>query len=226
MVAPGRGTGAGWLVVLDCDGVLVDSERLNLRTWQSMLAELGQEWSDEDVIATFIGKAYADNRPRIAELAGGEIDPEQERLWRGRFRESHEHLEVIDGAREAIEQLVGHGYAVCVASGSIRRALEYKLERTGLADLLPPEARFSSEQVERGKPAPDVFLLAAEQMGVDPARCVVVEDSLSGVQAGRAAGMQVIGYETDMTLHDWFADATAVIHTMADLPRAVQDLTA
>ncbi|QFQ31158.1 HAD-IA family hydrolase [Janibacter melonis] len=218
--------GPAGLVIFDCDGVLVDSERLNVRTWRRMTTDLGLDLSDEDVVHTFVGKAYADNRVRLTELVGRDLDPAWERRFRAEFRASHAELEIIPGARHALEACVAGGLEVCVASGSMRQALEYKLEATGLAGLLPPSARFSSEEVERGKPEPDVFLLAARSMGHDPARCVVVEDSLAGVAAGRAAGMRVVGYESDMTPHAWFAEADAVVTDMAQVPAVAADLLA
>lgn len=216
---------SGWLVVLDCDGVLVDSERLNVRTWRAMMADVGIDLSERDVVETFVGKAYADNRVTMQELTGAVPDPEWERRWRAEFRRSHEELDVISGAEEAVEALLAAGHEVCVASGSMLEALELKLGRTGLAGLLPRELRFSAEQVDRGKPAPDVFLHAAETMGYQPQRCVVVEDSRAGVEAGVAAGMTVVGYASDMTPTGWMEGTSAVIRDMADLPSVVAQLT-
>jgi beta-phosphoglucomutase-like phosphatase (HAD superfamily) len=215
---------AAGLVVFDCDGVLVDSERLNVRTWSRMTADLGLSMTPEEIVDTFVGKAYADNRVRLSQLAGRELDPDWERRLRAEFRAGHDELEVVHGAREALEGAIEDGYDVCVASGSLLAALDYKLEATGLADLLPPHLRFSSEQVERGKPAPDVFLHAARVLGHDPGRCVVVEDSRAGVEAGHAAGMPVIGYESDMTPHAWFADAEVVVTDMTAVPAAAARL--
>lgn len=207
----------GRLVIFDCDGVLVDTERLNVRTWQGMMRDLGIDLSDREVVETFVGKAYADNRVTMQEMTGAVPDPEWERRWRAEFRRSQEDLERVPGAREAVETAVAAGHGVCVASGSIVRALDFKIERGGLADLLPKSARFSAEQVERGKPAPDVFLLAAETMGYPPERCTVVEDSRAGVEAGVAAGMRVVGYRSDMTPGDWLAAADVVLDDLTDL---------
>lgn len=214
------------LVIFDCDGVLVDSERINVRTWGRMTADLGLSMTREEIIDTFVGKAYADNRVRLTDLHGQPLDPEWERRFRAEFRAGHDELELVPGARAALEGCLAAGLEVCVASGSLRAALEYKLEGSGLADLLPPRLRFSSEEVAHGKPAPDVFLHAAEGMGYEPSRCVVVEDSLAGVEAARDADMPVIGYESDMTPHAWFADADVIITDMAQVPaEAVRLLT-
>ena len=215
---------SGWLVIFDCDGVLVDSERLNVRTWMGMMRDKGVDITQEEAVETFVGKAYADNRVTIAEITGAPLDPEWERAWRAEFARSHEELEPISGAAEAVDAIVQVGHAVCVASGSISRAIDTKLERTGLAERFAPQAWFSAEQVEHGKPAPDVFLFAAQTMGFAPRRCVVVEDSRAGIDAAVAAGMPVVGYCSDMTPPDWFEDADVVIHDMADLPSAVHTL--
>ena len=218
-------SGSGWLVVFDCDGVLVDSERLNVQTWTAMMRDAGVDFSEDDAVQTFVGKAYADNRVTIAEITGAVPDPEWEKTWRAEFARSHERLDPIDGAREAVVALRDQGHAVCVASGSIWRAIGSKLTTTGLVDLFPEEHRFSAEHVEHGKPAPDVFLAAAESMGYAPERCVVVEDSKAGVQAARAAGMIVVGYQSDLTPGDWLEHSDAVIEDMADLPSVVSRLT-
>lgn len=221
---PAPAAPSGWLIIFDCDGVLVDSERLNVRTWSAMMRDAGIDLTDEEVVHTFVGKAYADNRVTIAEMTGAVPDPEWERAWRAEFARSHEELDPIPGAAEAVDAVRDVGHAVCVASGSIRKGIDSKLARTGLEGRFVPESRFSAEEVEHGKPAPDVFLHAAQAMDFEPARCVVVEDSRAGVEAAVAAGMPVVGYRSEMTPVDWFEDADVVIHDMADLPTALHTL--
>lgn len=213
-----------WLVIFDCDGVLVDSERLNVRTWTGMMRDAGVDFTEADAVETFVGKAYKDNRVTLTELTGAVPDPEWERAWQAEFARSQEELEPVPGAAEAVAAIREIGLQVCVASGSLRAAIATKLARTGLDGLFPESARFSAEQVERGKPAPDVFLLAAESMGYAPDRCVVVEDSRAGVEAAVAAGMPVVGYHSDMTPTGWLDDAAAVISDMVDLPSVVSRL--
>lgn len=219
-LAPGR-----WLVIFDCDGVLVDSERLNVRTWTRMMRDAGVDFTERQAVETFVGRAYRDNRVTLAELTGAVPDPEWERTWRAEFARSQEVLEPIAGAGEAVEAVRELGHDVCVASGSLLAAIDTKLGRTGLARQFAAEARFSTEQVEHGKPAPDVFLHAAERMGCPVERCVVVEDSRAGLEAAVAAGMPVIGYSSDMTPTGWLDEADAVIDDMADLPSVVSRLT-
>ncbi|WP_435201983.1 HAD family hydrolase [Janibacter sp. GS2] len=216
---------SGWLVIFDCDGVLVDSERLNVRTWTGMMRDAGVDFDEEDAVATFVGRAYKDNRVTLTELTGAVPDPEWEKAWRAEFARSQEELEPIPGAGEAVEAVRDLGHEVCVASGSMLAAIGTKLTRTGLERPFPDGARFSAEQVEHGKPAPDVFLLAAERMGHPVERCVVVEDSRAGIEAAVAAGMPVVGFSSDMTPTGWLDEASAVIDDMSDLPSVVSRLT-
>lgn len=216
---------SGWLVVFDCDGVLVDSERLNVRTWTGMMRDAGVDLTEEEAVRNFVGRAYQDNRVTLTELTGAVPDPEWERAWRAEFARSQEDLEPITAAGEAVEAVRDLGHEVCVASGSLLAAIGTKLTRTGLDGHFPDRTRFSAEQVEHGKPAPDVFLLAAETMGYLPERCVVVEDSRAGIEAAVAADMAVVGYRSDMTPAGWLEKASAVIDDMADLPSVVARLT-
>lgn len=216
---------SGWLVIFDCDGVLVDSERLNVRTWTGMMRDAGVDFSEQDAVETFVGRAYKDNRVTLTELTGAVPDLEWERAWRAEFARSQEELEPIPGAGEAVEAVGDLGHDVCVASGSLLAAIGTKLGRTGLDGLFAEDVRFSAEQVEHGKPAPDVFLLAAERMGYPVERCVVVEDSRAGLEAAVAAGMPVVGYSSDMTPSGWLDEASAVIDDMTDLPSVVSRLT-
>ncbi len=216
---------SGWLVIFDCDGVLVDSERLNVRTWIGMMRDAGVDFTERDVVETFVGRAYQDNRVTLTELTGAVPDPEWEKAWRREFARSQEALEPIVGAGEAVDAVRDLGHEVCVASGSLLGAIDTKLRRTGLDRHFAAATRFSAEQVEHGKPAPDVFLLAAETMGYPVERCLVVEDSRAGLDAAVAAGMPVVGYSSDMTPEGWLDEASAVIDDMADLPSVISRLT-
>lgn len=217
---------ADWLVIFDCDGVLVDSERLNVRTWTGMMRDAGVDFTEADAVEAFVGKAYKDNRVTLTELTGAVPDPEWERAWRAEFLRSQEQLEPIAGAGDAVAAVRELGLEVCVASGSLLAAIGTKLGRTGLDGYFPEAVRFSAEQVEHGKPAPDVFLLAARELGFAPERCVVVEDSRAGIEAAVAAGMPVVGYRSDLTPTGWLEAADAVIDEMADLPSVISRLTA
>jgi HAD superfamily hydrolase (TIGR01509 family) len=179
------------LVIFDCDGVLVDSEPIAVRIDVQTLAEFGLEMSEAEIIKRFVGRSQTVMREVIEAHIGRRLPEDWEvRAERG-YREAFEaELQAIAGLEEALAEL---DVATCVASGSVPESIRFKLELTGLYERF--EGRiFSAVEVEHGKPAPDLFLHASERMGVEPARCIVIEDSIYGVQAARAAGMRVLAY--------------------------------
>lgn len=178
------------LLIFDCDGVLVDSEPLSCRIDAEILTECGVPYTAEEVARDFTGVSVKDQITRI-ELERGIRLPDDftERLNRTLFKRFETDLKPIEGVRDAILSLP---FPRCVASSSIPERIALSLRVTGLADLF--ENIFSSTQVERGKPAPDLFLHAANQMNARPEDCLVIEDSTAGVQAALAAGMRVIGF--------------------------------
>ena len=184
-------------VIFDCDGVLVDSEVLAIRGERVALSAMGLDYSPEDYVRRFVG---LHDRAFIAQLRedyrarldAPPPDDFEDRIISGRRREMGA-LTVIDGAGAALAAAREAVGAVAVASSSRAHFLEAKLRRMGLWDAAGPHV-YSADLVARGKPAPDVFLYAAEKLGVAPARCLVLEDSVNGVLAGVAAGMTVWGF--------------------------------
>jgi HAD superfamily hydrolase (TIGR01509 family) len=178
------------LIIFDCDGVLVDSELLSARGFKAVLSEIGVE-VPAGVLENAIGLKQADIFARIAAATGRSIDAETAaQLW-PRTRVLFEaELRSTAGLTSFLDQLQTPR---CVASSSHLDRIRLSLALTGL-DRYFGDAVFSTHQVARGKPAPDVYLHAAKTMGVDPARAVVIEDSLPGVQGARAAGMTPIGF--------------------------------
>ena len=182
-------------IIFDCDGVLVDSEVIFIEEEIKFLAELGLRYDRESYIQRFMG---LNNRDWIAELeadyemAGLGIFPD-DFLQRKRARtwpRIRDELQPIDGARQLIERFGG---AASAASSSDLDKLIFKLAKTGLKECLEPHI-YSAQQVKHGKPEPDLFLFAARQIGVEPANCLIIEDSDNGVKAGMAAAMQVVGF--------------------------------
>ena len=215
------------LLIFDCDGVLVDSEVIAHQTLLDAIAPLGLTIPLEESFALFSGRSLKDTLGIIEQLLGrplpGDFLDQSRRLLFGRFRQS---LKPVPGVVDAISALP---YGRCVASSSSFDRLRLALEVTGLAQLFGAHV-FSATQVPLGKPAPDLFLFAARQMGAKPAHCIVIEDSMLGVEAGRAAGMRVIGFagagHATVTLSDNLSAAGAdrVIRTMRDLPRCIEAL--
>jgi HAD superfamily hydrolase (TIGR01509 family) len=216
------------LLIFDCDGVLVDSERLANATLAEMMTSLGYPMTTEQAIRTFTGRSLADVVALAESLLGSPIPTaigEQygERLL-ARFRSE---LAPVAGVRAAIAALP---YRKCVASSSTRERLALSLEVTGLAPLFGQHV-YSATQVARGKPAPDLFLFAAQSAGETPSACIVIEDSVLGIQAALAAGMGAIGFAgashatDDLAQSLAAAGASIVISSMAELPEAVERLT-
>jgi HAD superfamily hydrolase (TIGR01509 family) len=179
------------LVIFDCDGVLIDSEVISTRSTVAALGMIGYPVSQEDGFRRFVGRSYATIRIEIEQDWGRALPPSFEAEVEQRtLQEMAISLQPIDGADEALSKLA---LPRCVASGSSVEWITSGLRKTGLLDHVQPHL-FSASMVENGKPAPDIFLHAAERMGVTPANAVVIEDSLPGVEAGVAAGMVVIGF--------------------------------
>lgn len=179
------------LVIFDCDGVLVDSETLAVLAFVDVLREAGVPVTPA-MVERHLGMKQADILVAMAEETGRDIPFDVVgRLWPATRLAFERSLRPMAG----IEAFLAAMPAVkrCVASSSHPERIAVSLALTGLAEAFGP-AVFSSHQVARGKPAPDLFLFAAASMGCEPARCLVIEDSVFGVQAARAAGMRAIGF--------------------------------
>jgi HAD superfamily hydrolase (TIGR01509 family) len=179
------------LIIFDCDGVLIDSEIIACSAGAEMMTRLGHAMTMHEFASRFTGIPSADTWTLIETEIGRAI-PEAVReaeLQRTRERFAAE-LQPIAGAQNMLRRLQSDK---CVASSTGLVALRRNLGLVGLLDLFEPGI-FSASQVARGKPAPDVFLYAASQMGTDPESCLVLEDSVAGVTAARRAGMRVAGF--------------------------------
>jgi HAD superfamily hydrolase (TIGR01509 family) len=179
------------LVIFDCDGVLVDSEPVANRILAQVLRELGLDLTQEQIFQHFVGYSLP-HVVRVVEGMLGRPVPEDflRDLQARTFAAFKTELKAMPGIEHALDRL---GAPFCVASSGDHEKMNTTL---GITGLLPRFAGriFSVTQVARGKPAPDVYLFAARQLGAEPAACVVVEDTPPGVQAGVAAGMTVFGF--------------------------------
>src|SRR5436305_8203090 len=184
------------LVIFDCDGVLVDSEPIAIRIDVEMFAELGLTVSQQEIIERFVGRSPEVMALAVQQQLGHPPPDGWEARGETRLRSAFEReLQPVPGVREALEAI---DLPVCVASSSGHDSLRFKLELTGLYARFAGRI-FSAAEVANGKPAPDLFLHAASRMGVAPDACLVVEDSRYGVQAARAAGMDVLAYAGGLT---------------------------
>ncbi len=181
-------------VIFDCDGVLVDSEVLALEVELTALAEIGLAYETADFTARFMGMSdgaffAALDRDHHARFGRG-LPANFRDECKARYRQTWHRLAEVPGARAALEPFAR---LKAVASSSSTEGLERKLRQTELWTLFAPHV-YSADHVEHAKPAPDLFLYAADGLRVPPARCLVLEDSINGVLAARAAGMAVWGF--------------------------------
>ena len=177
-------------VVFDLDGVIVDSEQVWDDVREQLARERGGRWH-EDAQAAMMGMSSPEWSAYMHDEIGLEESPEEindevVRRMLARYRES---LPLLDGAVDSVRRLASV-FTLAVASSSNRPLIEAVLETAGIAELFA--VTVSSEEVERGKPAPDVYLEAARRLGVEPTRCAAIEDSSNGIRAAHAAGMRVI----------------------------------
>ncbi|MFJ4174162.1 HAD family hydrolase [Microbacterium sp. NPDC089696] len=204
------------LVIFDCDGVLVDSERISVDIDRRVLARFGWSLTNEEIVHRFVGRSDAHFRAEVEQHLGHTLDDDWAAPFEEWYREAFERdLIAVPGVRAAIEAL---DLATCVASSGSHAKIRRSLTLTGMLSHFDGRI-FSADDVRDGKPAPDLFLHAAAQLGVAPGRCVVVEDSRFGVQAARAAGMRVLGYAGGITPGEWLEDEGAIVFTdMRELP--------
>jgi HAD superfamily hydrolase (TIGR01509 family) len=182
------------LVIFDCDGVLVDSERIAIRTESETVTALGWPLSEEDVVDLFVGRSLQYMQAEVERHIGRPIDWAVEVEPRYYERLQRE-LVPVAGVVEALDRIP---ITSCVASSGSHDKMRFTLGLTGLWERFAGRI-FSADDVAHGKPAPDVFLHAAECMGVAPSRCAVIEDSSSGVTAALAAGMSVFAFAGGVT---------------------------
>ena len=213
MIGPPR------LVIFDCDGVLVDSERIAVRVDALVLADLGWPLGEAEIVERFVGRPDEYMVAEIEARLGRRLPEDWEEPYRHLYREAFEaELRPVEGVVEVLDGIDAMGLPACVASSGTHAKMRQTLGLTGLYGRFEGRV-FSSSEVEGGKPAPDLFLHAAERMGMAPASCAVVEDSFWGVEAARAAGMRAFGYAGGLTSASRLEGTnTVVFKDMRELP--------
>jgi pseudouridine-5'-monophosphatase len=212
-------------VLFDLDGILLDTENFYTRATQAVAGRFGKSF-DWSVKSRMIGRPEAESARVLVEALGLPISPEEYLAERAALLETlMPGAEPMPGAVRLTTELAARGVPMAVATSSPRRLFDLKTARHGEwlrvfgAIVLGDDPR-----VRRGKPAPDIFLVAASDLGADPARCLVVEDSPAGVAAARAAGMQVLGVPYPGLDPAVLADADRVVASLSDV--ACSDLVA
>jgi HAD superfamily hydrolase (TIGR01509 family) len=210
-------------VLFDCDGVLVDSEPITHGVLRGMLAELGWTLTAEECMRIFLGKAVKDEAALIQARTGHAVTEDWLSRFRGRRNEALvRDLKPVRHAVSAVADIHAQvdGRIAC-ASGADRFKVELQLEKCGFMPYFTGRI-FSGHEMPRSKPSPDVYLAAARALGVPAGRCAVVEDTVTGVTAGVAAGATVFGYSPPEAGHDapaalLAAGASRIFGDMADL---------
>lgn len=179
------------MIIFDCDGVLVDSEIIANRIDAEMLSEFGYVISTEDSIKRFTGMNAATVRDIILQESGISLPEDLSDLTQKRIINAFKNE-----LKPLMYEVLKHCSSIlkCVASSSPRARVLQSLELTKQDHFFSQETIFTSAQVKRGKPFPDLFLFAAQQMGIVPQHCLVVEDSIAGIKAAKSAGMAVVGF--------------------------------
>jgi len=202
------------LVIFDCDGVLVDSDRISLRVQAERLCALGLEVSYEDCLRDFLGLGMPETLRIVEDRLGHPVPPRwADDLEVAVHRAFEDELTAVPGVAAALDEIAA---PICVASNGDHDKMRLTLSLTGLHQRFAGRI-FSRHDVSRGKPAPDLFLHAASSMGVAPGRCVVVEDSPVGITAAKLAGMRALGYAAT-TPPERLAAADEVFTSMSELP--------
>lgn len=183
-----------WLIIFDCDGVLVDSEPIALAVLQEMLEAEGLELPLDEVADRFLGRSLSVVTSVLDHEFSLQLGDDFYKRMRKRLFERFEaNLVSVSGIEGTLDALSAAGFSFCVASSSLPDRIEKSLSITRLIDRFSPRI-FSASMVPRGKPAPDLFFYAAAALGFSPERCLVVEDSPAGIEAARAAGMHVFAF--------------------------------
>jgi HAD superfamily hydrolase (TIGR01509 family) len=213
------------LVIFDCDGVLVDSEVISCRAHAEVLTRHGYPITVEQVFDRFLGRSSRQAHLEVeAELGRSLPDDFHSQLQHELFQSFAASLETIPHVDQALAAIT---QSVCVASSGSQERMRVSLGRGGLYDKFAPNI-FSASQVERGKPAPDLFLFAATQMTTSPERCLVIEDSIAGITGALAAGMTVFGFHGGSHCRPGYGDrlraagAAVTFDDMRQLPGLIE----
>jgi HAD superfamily hydrolase (TIGR01509 family) len=217
------------LVIFDCDGVLVDSETISCRAHAETLTRHGYPITAERVLERFLGVSDREARLIVeAEISRALPDDFESQVKQSTLQFYAGELRAISYVGETIAAI---NLPKCVASSGTPEKIHHGLTSAGLYDLLAPNI-YSASQVERGKPAPDLFLFAAAQMQATPARCLVIEDSIPGITGALAAGMTVLGFHGGSHCRPGYAEtlgaagATMTFDDMRQLPDMIERIGA
>lgn len=211
------------VVIFDFDGVIADSELLSLGTLRDALADGGLQMSIDRVRSLFLGRSLRSIQNYIEQHGPTNASENFAQRWEtALYRRLGRELNPMPGILPFLDHLAERGIRHCVASSSGFERIRLSLSAMGLEDRF--QVLFSAEQVHNGKPAPDLFLFAATQMGADPDSCLVIEDSPHGIAATKAAGMRAVGFLLGAHLTD-IQDAHATLLLSAGAEHVLNDFS-
>lgn len=202
-------------MIFDCDGVLVDSDRISLRVQAEWISALGLETNYEDCVRDFLGLGMPATLRLLTERLGRPLPSGWEEGLDAAVREAfRDELQPVPGVVQALDEI---DLPTCIASSGSMEKMRLTLGLTNLWDRFAGRI-YSGEEVQRGKPAPDLFLHAASQMSTQSQDCIVIEDSPSGVTAARAAGMSALGYAAAVGVEALEREGAKTFKSMDELP--------
>ncbi|GAB3476541.1 HAD family hydrolase [Marinomonas epiphytica] len=201
-------------IIFDCDGVIVDTENISNQIMQDMLKELGLEVETKVIHEKFSGFTTESNLKTAATLLERPLPDSFLQVYKQRFKETIDReLKPIEGVTRVLEKI---RKPIAMATNANRQEMNEKLAKIGLTERF--STRFCVEDVAKGKPAPDLYLRAAQELKISAQSCLVIEDSLAGIKAGAGAGMTVLAYSATMdSKAQKEAGATACFETMSEL---------
>ncbi|MGB0782504.1 MAG: HAD family hydrolase [Marinomonas sp.] len=201
-------------IIFDCDGVIVDTENISNTILKTMLSECGLELDDDTLHAKFTGFTNQENLINAEKLLGRPLPTHFDEEYRQRFHAIIDaELEPIDGVRELLSKISA---PIAMATNARRKEMNFKLDKIQLSERFA--TRFCVDDVQHGKPAPDLYLTAANALNIDPKDCLVIEDSIAGITAGKAAGMRVLAFSETLDENmQMAAGATRCFKTMKEL---------
>ncbi len=208
--------------IFDMDGVLINSNAAHLASWQQISAEDGVLFSDETFWQTFgmtseyIVENYWGNCSLPPEQIARIVD-RKETVFRESIKQC---VKPLEGAVDFVRFLSRKGYKIALGSSAPRINVDYTIEWLGLSDCFASNV-VAGNEVKQGKPAPDIFLLAAKKLGEAPQNCVVIDDSRSGVSAGKAAGMTTIGFFSEGHRKEEYDNADYIVKTFDEIKTAL-----
>ena len=215
---PQPGARSPELVIFDCDGVLVDSEPATCVVMAELITEAGLTTTPEEVMRDYVGQWWPDSQAQIAERLGRPLPANFEAEYRRRQDEAlGAGVDPVEGVVEVVDLIEAEGIKTCVASNGPHEKMAITLAGAGLDERFRGRI-FSAADVPRGKPAPDLFLHAAREMGVDPAACLVIEDSPLGVVAARTAGIATLGFQGHADAERLASAGAVPFAAMSELP--------